>query len=463
MRVGLYIFFSILCSPCLLSAQEMADIVIRKVFISGNKRTHDRIILRELDIHPGDTISLLRVDTLLKANRNRVYNTRLFNSVDMVLLPDSANRKDLLIEVKERWYIFPIPIFELADRSFNEWWYNQGRDLSRVNYGMRFSDKNFRGRKEELKLTLQAGFTSKLGLGYNVPYLNKKQTVGMDLNLTYDQNKQISYRTESNKQLFLKKEDLLRERYKASLTFFYRKSFFGTHFFEFAYNYNTVTDTIVQLNPSYFGEGKRQRYGLFRYTFSYDKRDVRAYAHKGYFWDIQFEQNGITPWEDVQYSVLESTFSKYFSLPHHFIVASLSKVKGNVFGHVPYFNIRALGYDQDYVRGYDLYVVDAPFFALQRVTLRKLLFQKELNFRSLVPIEQFNALPMAVYLTSYYDLGYTYSKALFPGNSYLGNELLRGGGFGVDVVTYYDNVFRFEYSINKMLESRVYLAFTTDI
>lgn len=418
-----------------------------------------------MDIKPGDTLRVEKIDTLLKTNRNRIYNTSLFNEVSLSLLQrDTGVYRTLLVEVRERWYIFPSPIFELADRSFNEWWYNQGRNLSRVNYGIRFSDKNFRGRKETLKLTLQGGFTTKLGLGYNVPYLNKKQTIGMDINLVYDQNKQVSYATKENKQLFIKTEDVLRERHRAGISFFLRKSFFTTHWIEFGYNFNKIADTIIKLNPNYFFNSRQsQRYYYFSYRFAYDHRDVRAYALKGNYFQFSYDQSGFTEVDDIKLSSFYAAYAHYFPLGKNFFVATTSKGKVYVPDHIPYFNMQALGYDQNYVRGYDLYVVDGQSFFLQRTTFRKKLIESGIDFRSLLNIDQFSVVPFALYLNMYYDMGYTYSSKPYPGNQYLTNEWLRGGGIGLDLVTYYDSVIRFEYSFNKMMEHHLYLAFTSDI
>ena len=450
--------------PSFLWAQESNFIILRKIFLHGNTRTKDRIILRELDIQTGDTIRIAQSDSILKINRNRIYNTRLFNEVKLMLLPDSGQYKSLLIEVTERWYIFPIPIFELADRNFNEWWYNQDRKLNRINYGIRFADKNFRGRKEELRLTLQGGFTTKLGLGYTIPYLNKKQTLGLDIETNYDQNKQVSFQTFENKQVFIKDKELMRERLRLGLTVFLRKSFFGTHSFGLKYTDTRVADTVVKLNPNYFNKGvNNQRFMQLGYNFNFDKRDVRAYAQKGYLVDINITQNGLLQSDAIHYASFDLAFAQYKALGHNFYFASLTKGKIYTSANVPYYNIRGLGYDQDYVRGYDLYVIDAQNFALQRFTFRKKLLEKEIIASSFLPIKQFSKVPFAIYLNTYYDLAYAYTASAFPGNKYLSNEMLRGGGVGIDVVTYYDSVIRFEYSINKMLENRIYLAFTQDI
>ncbi len=450
--------------PSALAAQQSDFVVLRKIYLSGNKRTHDRIILRELDIYEGDTLFAGKSDSLLKNNRNRIYNTKLFNEVNFMFLPDSGHYKQLLIEVTERWYIFPIPIFELSDRSFNEWWYNQGRDLRRTNYGIQFSDKNFRGRKEELSLLIKTGFTTRLGLSYTVPYLNKKQTIGMEIDANYDQNKQVSFDTKSNKQQFLKDPHLMRERIRAGMTVFLRKSFFGTHSFSLKYNKTHIADTITILNPNYFLNGSRnQQFFQLGYDFSYDKRDVRAYSLKGYYAGFSVQQNGLTNHDDIHFTTTDFFFAQYKPLGHGFYFASLSKGKAYSSDKVPYFNMTALGYNQDYVRGYDLYVIDAQFFGLQRFTIRKKLFEKEIIANSFLPIKQFSKVPLAIYLNSYYDLGFAYSPTIRAGNYMLSNELLRGGGIGLDVVTYYDSVIRFEYSLNKMLENKLFIAFTKDI
>ena len=458
--------FFIVFSLCGLSfAQSDEYIVLNKVFITGNKRTVDRIILRELDLKEGDTVLRINIDTVLKINRNRIYNTRLFNEVKLTFLPDSSFTNNLLIEVTERWYIFPVPIFELADRSFNEWWYNQNRSLNRINYGIRFTDKNFRGRKEELSLTVQGGFTQKLELKYHIPYINKLQTWGTNVDFGFDQNKQTSYATIKNKQVFIRKEnEILRERYRAGISFDYRKFFFGTHSFSLYYNYASIADSITILNPDYFGNGKKyQQFLQLSYYFTFDKRDIRAYAHKGYYFKFSYDQKGFMPFDDIKIASFDLTYGKYLSLGRNFYLASLSKGKVYIADNIPYYNRRAFGYDQDYVRGYDLYVIDAQNFLLQRITLRKKIIETDLNIQSLLPIKQFSSIPLSLYLNTYYDLGYGYLKNPEATGDFLSNDLLRGGGIGLDLVTYYDSVIRFEYSINKMLERRIYLAFTKDI
>ena len=50
------------------------------------------------------------------------------------------------IEVRERWYIFPVPFVKTVDRSFGEWVKDQDMDMNRVNYGIRIRHYNATGR-----------------------------------------------------------------------------------------------------------------------------------------------------------------------------------------------------------------------------------------------------------------------------------------------------------------------------
>ena len=119
-------------------------ISINRVLIIGNKITRGRIISRELSLQPGDTISSKRIDEVLMLDQRKIYNLRLFNTVTIRWLELSANQADLLVEVNERWYTFPVPIFELSDRNINEWWQNYNHDFGRIRHDYFHIGKLFR-------------------------------------------------------------------------------------------------------------------------------------------------------------------------------------------------------------------------------------------------------------------------------------------------------------------------------
>src|SRR5262245_6345831 len=101
--------------------------IVGEIILAGNKVTRDYILLRELTFHTGDT--LYDLDSTFHRSEENLINTSLFHKADITWLAD-GNTLRVFIIVFERWYIFPVPILEIADRNFNEWW--KTKDFSRL-------------------------------------------------------------------------------------------------------------------------------------------------------------------------------------------------------------------------------------------------------------------------------------------------------------------------------------------
>src|SRR5678810_1089700 len=86
-----------------------ASFVLGEIVITGNKRTKDYIIERELSFKSGDSISLPDLVKKFEGARQQLINTRLFIEVVVALKSIRGYFVDVSIDVKERWYIFPIP------------------------------------------------------------------------------------------------------------------------------------------------------------------------------------------------------------------------------------------------------------------------------------------------------------------------------------------------------------------
>ena len=77
---------------------------------------------------------------------------------------------------------------------------------------------------------------------------------------------------------------------------------------------------------------------------------------------------------------------------------------------------------------------------------------------------KFKSLQYAFYLNAFFDMGFVDNMYPMPElNNDLENTLLIGYGIGLDFVTYYDIVLRFEYSVNRMGEHGFYLHFRAPI
>lgn len=99
-------------------------VTVDNIFIIGNSRTKEPIILRELSVKKGQLLYYPDLLDHLKKDENKIFNTRLFNKVEVTTIDLTPEQVDIVIRVDERWYTFPIPVFKLIDRNFNDWWTN---------------------------------------------------------------------------------------------------------------------------------------------------------------------------------------------------------------------------------------------------------------------------------------------------------------------------------------------------
>ena len=426
-------------------------VLINRVFIIGNRLTRDQIILRELSLKQGDLIYSLDLPQIIDLDRKKLINTRLFNTVEIRTMELEKNKIDVLIDLNERWYTFPSPIFELSDRNFNEWWTNYNHDLKRVNYGLRLYQFNMRGRNETLRFVAQFGFQRRFDLMYRFPYIDKAQQHGITIDMGYHETKNLAYQTREHKYVFAESEQILRNERRAGITYTYRRSFYKTHSFNVGYRDMQVNDIVIDSNANYVhGEMLQQKYPSVSYQFNSDHRDVGAYPLKGNQFVFFISQNGLGVSEDLNNFETSLVYSKYFNLKNGFYLSNNSNAYYSYPEHVPYVNFGVLGERKQFVRGYELYVVEGPWYLLNKTTFKKLIFSRNYHW-ALMPARQFRHVPVSIYFKTYADLGYVKNYPYYEErnlNTTLSNKMLFGTGFGLDVVGFYDIVLRFEYSFN---------------
>lgn len=426
-------------------------VLINRVFIIGNRLTREPIILRELSLKPGDLIFSLDLPAVLDLDKKKLFNTRLFNTVDIRTMELQENKVDLLVDLNERWYTFPSPIFELSDRNFNEWWQNYDHDLKRVNYGLRLYQFNMRGRNETLRFLAQFGFRRQFELTYRFPYIDKKQKHGLSIDLGFLETKNLAYQTFDHKYVFAESENILKTEKRANLAYHYRNSFYKTHTLNLGYQSTQIHPVVLDSNANYMnGELLKQKYPKLWYQFNSDHRDVAAYPLNGNQFIFFIGHNGLGISDDLNYFETSLLYSRYLALKKKFYLSN------NFVGYfsdpddVAYVNYGVLGQRKQFVRGYELYIVEGPWYLLNKTTFKKQIFHRDYHWAAM-PIRQFRHVPISIYLKTYADLGYVrnypyYEEQQF--NTRLSDKLLFGTGFGADIVGFYDIVLRFEYSFN---------------
>ena len=420
------------------------SIAIDTIIFKGNDRTKKSILRRELDFCETDSLLVNDLSNRIEFNRRKLMNTNLFIWVksDYHQLPNG--RLSIIYEFLEQWYILAYPLFQLADRNFNDWW-SRGKDFDRASYGLNFKHNNFMGRNEKLLVKAETGFTNKFDFIYQNPYLDRKKTIGLLLNWQYASLKNVPYKTISDTLVYVKSSQIIAEKWSASVQFRKRFRFYDFQRIEFKYTQANIDKSIAQLNPDYFGQGQlKQNYSQIGYSFSYDFRDFINYPLRGRKLDVSFIKYGVFPKDQVDFWEASGSAAYFFDLGNRFFFASNAKVKISRDTYIPYSNQRGFGYANDNVRGYELNVVDGSGYFLWRNTAKFQLFSTIFQI-PFIPYKQINQIPIAIYPTAFADVGYVYNPIKDPSKST--NKWLFGTGLGFDFVTYYNFVARVGFPI----------------
>ena len=108
-----------------------------------------------------------------------------------------------------------------------------------------------------------------------------------------------------------------------------------------------------------------------------------------------------------------------------------------------------------FMQGYEYYVIDGVAGGYLKTTLTREL----LNFRIRVPATKKGKtpakIPVRIFGKTYGNTGYVHNPQ--PGENILSNKMLYSGGFGIDILTFYDVTFKFEYSFNQLGQNGLFL------
>ena len=463
MRLGLGLIFILMC---LTLASQNDFVVVDSIKIVGNKKTKGPIIFRELIFQAGDTILLAGFNDALTQSKQNLMNTSLFSQVETKILDwDSNNKVKIQIVVNEAWFFFPAPIFELADRNFNVWWVDQKRALDRINLGFRLKYLNMSGHRDELNTVFHTGYTQKYELEYSFPYLNREKTIGITSNILFRRNKEIHYNNDQNKQVFHNEGDLdLFKRFRIKAGIFYRPNFYFTHYLAYEFHRNNIDPFVIQeLNPRYFGNQETsQRFHLIEYIFEADRRDLNLYPLNGYFFRGRIRKVGFGS-DSQKHVTLRVKFQKTFPILKQSGLTNQSILQ-TVFESKPLsFNLRkAHGYGDDYLRGYELYVINGESFFLNKTKGKWNIWSRTIDWKKWMPIKVLKIMPASIYLTTNFDFGYV-RNSIVEINSPLSNRWIYGYGIGLDVILYNNYAYTMEYSINQLNEKGIYLHFNVGL
>lgn len=445
-------------------------VVVDTIHITGNRLTKAFIIEREMDLQPGDTLALATLPRRLKANADRIFNTRLFVTTDVRV--DSARHRAgsagvaLLVTVKENWYLWPSPYVRLNDRNFNEW-VDRGRDFSRLNYGLYVGHSNLFGRMQRLEAWGDVGFATRLTLRYNVPYLDRKRNWGLLSEVNYQALANLAYNTIGNQLDFVYRDDVLARQSDVRFRLRRRQGFYKFHYAELSHTQTQISEVLRDLNPFYLGSSVTlQRLTTLGYTYRYDNRDNINFSLTGRALIADIRRTGLLPTDNFRSWRLGILFADYYQLTKWLSRKWYASylLRGQAFSNpdVPYNLLRGIGYEDDILRGYDLYVVNGSAHGLARLNLKRELVQHTFRL-SFIRWRQFNTIPFALYLNAFSDWGYVYNRFPERLDNPLTNSLLRSNGLGLEMSTWYNAVVRFNVSRNRLGQTLFFINLQKDI
>lgn len=432
---------------------------IDSIIVAGNKKTKKYIIVREMLLKAGSEVRADSLINKIEFSRQLVYNTNLFSDVDIRPRFSVEGNIELDVTVKERWYIYPTPQFQIVDRNFNEWINRYNASLERVVYGIKFAHYNLSGRRDQLRIYLLNGFARNFSMYYTAPYSNRNLTEGFGFGTGFTQSRDVTYGTSRNNQPLrysTPDKDFVRSGYFLSGSYIARRGYYKRHLYSIGFAYSRVQDSVItKYNPGFYDNGNKSfiAYPEIGYSFQYLNVNNVNYPLTGKVYSASLSKRGLGIKDGINMFTLNAGYNHYWSLGKNWYHSIVSYGRLKLPFKQPYVNMFAMGYDDYYLRGLENYVIDAVASGMLKYTLRKRLF----GFNIPVPIKNnvINKIPFQFFAKTYGDAGYGYSK--FGAETLLNNKLLYTGGFGLDILSIYDINASFEYSFNQLGQKGLFL------
>lgn len=442
-------------------------LVVEGFRIEGNQVTRAPIIVREMAFERGDTLLKMNLIPLLQRSRENLLNTSLFNFVYLDVEHLQGNHIVILVTVTERWYIWPVPILEYAERNFNEFITN--RQWDKIVYGAWLKWSNFRGRKEILQGKVRLGYINEYALAYQVPNLGRKQQHAIHNGFNINSQNEVSVATRYNRPVEYKPRTRpAQTKINAFSKYTFRPKLYSTHTLRIDYNDYSIADSVMIVSPGYLGTSivtgeplNRLQFFELGYMFRHDIRDSKIYPLDGFMVKLSLIKVGLGIIPDFPYSGMRATGVLMFhqKLSKRFYFYNATKIRYSSRKQNPHVLNRGLGY-QEFLSAYEPYVMDGSDFFVTKYNLKYQLIKPTTRTIPLIPLEQFNKIHYALYINVFADAGYVRNEFPDPTNTMV-NTLQFSGGIGLDLVTYYDQVFRVDLAMNRYGEYGVFFHLET--
>ncbi len=429
--------------------------IVKNIWIQGNKKTKKYIIKRELTIAVNDTFSLQNLQVQLDRSKKNVLNTKLFFEVQTsaIVIPQNDSFIDVFVEVKEQGYIAPMPIIELFDRNYKVWRKVYNGDIERIRYGFKLKHLNFSGQRDIVGINIINGFKKELSVSYSRPFIDKKLHQGIGFAFGVLNRLGTSYNDSLNAALPRKICDtcdvpnfklFTQKEFFAGFNYQYRKSWYDKHQFEIQFRSINTADTLIKANPNYFANNSNKfKYIDLSYQFDYTKVDYFAYPLKGF--SLLFGLRKRFAANNLGQLLLFAKASKNIQLLPKLYASAQLQSSVRVQKINSFYNLRSADLAFANIRGLEQYLLLSKWDAAIITNLRYLLVDKQLH----APLGFHNlpVVPLKIFVKTFSDWAWVQYPFVQANN--MKQQLLNSNGIGVDIVTVYNFVIRFETTYNK--------------
>jgi outer membrane protein assembly factor BamA len=449
---------------------------ITGVEATGNKLTKPPIIIRELDFKIGDSLATFQKEKKVNFNdrnfypgdsselrlrmnysRENLINTKLFLTVDLYLKKITDNQYTLVVDVTERHYWWLFPVAKLNAPNFNEWL----RDInwSDLSMGLFFSHNNLWGLSHQSSLIGYVGKSWAIAFGYKIPWIGSGKKVGLTMTAGYQNLYTVEYASVENKRQMLYDYNSYQDL-KVGAKLSLRPGLYNYGTIKLTGDFIHVSDSLQELDSNYLAKNKTTNTSLTLYAdYYYDTRNSHTYPLKGNMLRVFIEKIGLgLVSKDIDLFYYGMDFHFYQTIGRKWYIAEMVKAENAAGDNAPYYYQMNMTQGKDFIRGFDLYTLkgDQMYFSRNNVkfelikpAVKKVKEGQEKN--------KFKALQYAFYLNAFADAGYCVNN--FTEVNPYNNRLLLSWGLGIDFVTYYDLVIRFEYAFTNIGTNGFFFGF----
>jgi len=397
----------------------MQPVTIDRIVIRGNQVTKDYVILREMSLKPGDTLTLKAAEY----DKNRISSLGLFNRVELSYHVENHGAT-LYVDVHERWYIFPYVVLGFKDR-----------DWSKLYYGLGILHDNFRGRNEKVSASFALGYDPFLALQYRNPILSLESNLFLFTKLFYSRERNKSLVSEQSGPNF--DED----RYGFEGTLGKRLDIFRSVSLTLGYQVLKVSENLAgrTLSPS-----GRDAFITAGVGFTHDTRDLFEYPSKGTYVGVSLVKVGFGE-SDVNYYRFYWDSREFVPVVNGVTLAGRigTSIAGG--GKVPNYDHVYFGYENR-IRGHFKEVYEGEDLISASLELRVPILPVRFFKIEAIPIPEFGLWRFGVYAALFGDAG----KVWYRSDSFDLHGLVKGYGVGLNLLLPYSGVFRVEYALNEV-------------